>query len=167
MGTESTSRSQATCVYVAYGVEVLDLRWIPPSVEVVIVHNDERLRDVRGDAARVTHIQSATNVGFGAGVNLAVPRATGSRLVVVNPDTELTGEHWDALVDGDPLEIRTVPLVDKVGSPAVVMARHFTPVTLVASGLRLRQLHAADGSLVASSGRAPSARRPGACATGG
>lgn len=129
----------ATCVYVAFGIDALDLSWLPSGVEVIVVHNDDNLASINGPV-NVVHIRPGRNVGFGAGVNLAAARASGDRLVVVNPDTRLTASHWRALTEGDGSDLRTIPLNDGHGDPTVVMSRHFTPARLLVSALRLRRL---------------------------
>ena len=52
--------SAATVVYVAYGVETVDLDWLPKGTPVVIVHNDDRF-DRGSVRAGVTHVDSGGN----------------------------------------------------------------------------------------------------------
>src|SRR4051812_9413167 len=91
----------ATAVYVAYAIDRLDVGWLPDDTPVVVVHNDDRLpEDAVGGA--VTHVRPGGNVGFGAGVNAALPYVATDRVVLLNPDTELRDVHWRALTDAGP-----------------------------------------------------------------
>jgi GT2 family glycosyltransferase len=126
-----------TAVYVAYATSALDLSWIPEHERIVVVHNDDVLD--RGLLARddVIHVDAPGNVGFGAGVNLALPHVEG-RVVLCNPDAELTRAHWDALTEGvGPLDVVTVPLVDGDGAPTSVVSAYPTPLSHLVSAYRL------------------------------
>ena len=93
----STVRSGgATVVVVAYGVNALLLDWVPATVPVVVVHNDDLLTVSSVDHPAVTHLFPGTNVGFGAGVNAALERVTTSRWCFAIPISEpifSTGLH--------------------------------------------------------------------------
>lgn len=131
---------QATALYVCYGTKSLDMSWIPDSVEVVVVHNDELLSEASCAHARVTHLHPGANLGFGAGVNLALPQIKGSRLVIINPDTALTRQHWDRLTDGTPEEVLVVPLIDASEGPTSVISRYPTAIVALLNGFRAGRL---------------------------
>jgi N-acetylglucosaminyl-diphospho-decaprenol L-rhamnosyltransferase len=128
------SRS-ATVVYVAYRSPCLNLTWVPAGTDIVIVHND-RILDPAGYPT-ASHIVNRTNVGFGAAVNQAAARATGSRLILVNPDTCLQPGHWEALSHAMADEVVTVPLKQADGTPTSVVNPYPTLFSLVATGWRL------------------------------
>ena len=131
---------QATAVYVAYRTSAIDLRWIPESDDVVIVHNDRSLDPARCDHPNVRHVFTDENVGFGAAVNRALPDVRSSRLVLVNPDTSLGHEHWDALATGPPEEVRTIPLLDSAGRPTSVISPYPTAISLALTAWRIGRL---------------------------
>jgi GT2 family glycosyltransferase len=130
-----------TAVYVAYATRTLDLSWLPADAHVVIVHNDAALdRDslCRDD---VLHVEAPGNVGFGAGVNLALPHITTDRVVLCNPDVALTPEHWEALTKSvGRSDVVTIPLVDDDGVFTSVANRYPTPFSHIVSGYRLGRL---------------------------
>lgn len=126
-----------TAVYVSYGIGRLDLGWIPEDAEVIVVHNDGSLDPRSVVRPRVRHLFSPGNVGFGAGVNLALAQVTTDRVVVCNPDTELRPEHWSALVDAGPDEVVTVPLVGGDGRPTSLVNRYPTPASLSLTAWRV------------------------------
>ncbi len=126
----------ATAIYVAFRTRTIDCRWIPDSAPVIVVHNDCTFDRETLDRPRTLHLDSPTNVGFGAAVNRAVSAATTERIVLCNPDTVLTPEHWFAL-DGDADEVVTIPLVDDSGAPTSVVAPYWTPLALAGTSLRL------------------------------
>jgi N-acetylglucosaminyl-diphospho-decaprenol L-rhamnosyltransferase len=130
----------ATAVYVCYGTTSLDLSWIPGTVEVLIVHNDGLLAEDSCDHPRVRHLYPGGNIGFGAGVNLALPEVEGSRLVIVNPDTTLSAAHWDALAAGTPDEIVVVRLIDSSGRPTSPVNRYPSPLVALLTGFRAGRL---------------------------
>jgi GT2 family glycosyltransferase len=131
---------QATALYICYGTTSLNLTWIPDSVEVVVVHNDELLAEASCAHRRVRHLYPGTNIGFGAGVNLALPQVEGSRLIIVNPDTALRREHWDGLAGGAPEEIVVVPLVDASERPTSLINRYPTATVALLTGFRAGRL---------------------------
>jgi N-acetylglucosaminyl-diphospho-decaprenol L-rhamnosyltransferase len=127
----------STAVYVAYATRTLDLSWIPEHERVVIVHNDDLLDRQSLGRHDVIHVEAPGNVGFGAGVNLALPHVEG-RVVLCNPDVELTPAHWAALTDHvQPADVVTVPLVDGDGTPTSVVSAYPTPVSHLLSAYRL------------------------------
>jgi hypothetical protein len=127
----------ATVVYVAFHSPAIDVRWIPDDVQVIIVVNGGERPAVRPADRRVTWIEPDANLGFGAGVNLAASDATGDRLVLVNPDSELRPEHWGPLASGAPDEVVTIPLSSH-GVATTVVSRYPGAFQHVAGALRLR-----------------------------
>ncbi len=123
----------ATAVVVAYGVDALDLAWVPKDVPVVVVHNDDQLPDTGCNHPRVRHVHPGTNLGFGAGVNLALRQVTTDRVIICNPDVALQHAHWQALAAGAEHDIVTVPLVDPSGTPARVVVPYPTPVGVLST----------------------------------
>ena len=127
----------STAVYVVYSTRTLDLDWIPDDARVVIVHNDASF-DRASPERDVVHVDAPGNVGFGAGVNLALPHASGERVVLCNPDLSLGPAHWPALTsDVSEDSVVTVPLRDSTGAPTSVCSRYPTPLTHLVSGYRL------------------------------
>ncbi len=129
--------SRSTVIYVAYGVETLDLRWIPHDTAVIVVHNDERLPEAACGHASVHHIHTGSNVGFGAGMNRALGSVFTPRVILCNPDTGLTRAHFDALDDGDDHTIVTIPLVEADGVPNAVVNPYWTVPAFLATAWRL------------------------------
>lgn len=126
----------ATAIYVVYRTETLDCGWIPDSAPIIVVHNDRTLDRDALSHDRITHLDSPTNIGFGAAVNRALALAATERVVVCNPDTVLTTEHWLGL-HGASHEVVTVPLVDDRGVATSVVAPYWTPLALAGATLRL------------------------------
>lgn len=139
--------SDITVVYVAYATTALDLAWLPASVPIVVVHNDRSLQPSSCDGTSVTHVMSPLNVGFGAAVNVALEHVKSERVIVCNPDTVLTGEHFAALASGTPDEILTLPLVDGRGSPTSVVNRYPTPTSLLLTGYRVGRFFRREGAV--------------------
>jgi GT2 family glycosyltransferase len=84
----------------------------PPSssYEVVVIDNasvDGTVERLRSRFGSVRVIGLAENVGYGAAVNRAVPATSGSHLLFLNPDTEVTEGALAALLD---MARRTQPL---------------------------------------------------------
>ena len=129
-----------TAVYVAFRTRVLDLGWIPDDAAVVVVHNDRELDPGSCRHPGVRHLFPASNLGFGAGVNLAAAAVSSGRLVVCNPDTLLTRAHWEALTAAEPDEVVTVPLVDAAGRPTSVVNRYPTFLSLLGTAYRAGRL---------------------------
>jgi hypothetical protein len=124
-----------TVVYVAYGVDAIDLDWIPAGIPVIVVHNDDRLdRAVRPG---LTHVEAGANIGFGAGVNLALQTVHTQRVVICNPDLTVTPAHFASLASGSPDEIVTLPVVDNDGGPTPTVTRYPTPAAHVLTALRV------------------------------
>jgi N-acetylglucosaminyl-diphospho-decaprenol L-rhamnosyltransferase len=127
----------ATVVTVTYKTEAVDLTWIPESAPILIVQNDSLFR-----ADSVTHpnaklIGTSTNVGFGAAVNEALLLVRTPRLILVNPDTKLTDEHWGHLSQAADDEVVVVPLNDAEGTPTSVVSAYPTPASLLLTALRV------------------------------
>lgn len=135
-----------TVVVVAYATTTLDLSWLPNEVPVVVVHNDDQLRDDALERDHVAHLRPTSNIGFGAAVNLAVATINTDRVVLVNPDVALTREHWTALAVEADDEVRTVALVDDDGPTSVVSA-YPTALSHLAGGYRLGRLAGRDSAL--------------------
>ena len=137
-GTAVDPGHDLTVVYVAYGVDAIDLDWIPSGVPVVIVHNDERLEPPRRPGTSSLH--PGTNLGFGAGVNHALAVVRTERVVLCNPDTELRPIHFDALAAAPAADAATISLVEPDGTPNAVVSGYWNPVAFVATALRLGRL---------------------------
>jgi N-acetylglucosaminyl-diphospho-decaprenol L-rhamnosyltransferase len=129
--------NDATAVYVVYRTPHLDLAWIPDGVRVVVVHNDQSLDPDTCRHANVHHVIATANEGFGAGVNLALPFVETRRTVLVNPDMELTRQHWDALASGSRDEVVTLSLVDRDRQPTSMVNRYPGPAEVVLMGYRV------------------------------
>jgi len=128
---------QSTVMIVAYGIDRIDLAWIPPTTPVVIVHNDEALSENACDHPMVTHLWPGRNLGFGAGMNRALDAAVTPRVILCNPDTELTEHHFAALDRGDERTIVTVPLVESDGTPNAVVNPYWSVPAFVLTAFRL------------------------------
>jgi len=127
----------STAVYVVYATRTLDLDWLPEDARVVIVHNDSSF-DRTSLTRDVVHVDAPDNVGFGAGVNLALAHVDGPRVVLCNPDLRLAGTHWHALTaSADEDAVVTVPLRDDTGAPTSVCSGYPTPLSHLVSGYRL------------------------------
>lgn len=137
--TASVTAGQASvaAIFVAYGIEELDLSWIPTDVAVHVVHNDSILDPESVRHPGVRHHVMSRNIGFGAGMNVAAKVTDAHRLVMCNPDTVATPEHWNALASGDAQEITCIAQVDRAGYPTSVVNRYPTPLAQIATGLRL------------------------------
>ena len=133
-------RSNATVVVVVYGVDGIFLDWVPVTVPVVVVHNDDLLPTTAVEGPAVTHLFPGTNVGFGAGVNAALERVTTPRVVLCNPDIRAGPQHWAALQSDDPRELVVVDQVDAEGRPASTVNRYPTPAAAVLTALRVGRI---------------------------
>lgn len=127
----------ATAVYVLYGTNRLDLDWLPDGVPVICVHNDRRLAPEAIVRPGVEHVFCEDNIGFGAAANRAMSKVCTDRVVFLNPDTELTVKHWEALVCAGEDQIVTIPLVEPDGTPTIVSSSYPTPLGLVLAAYRL------------------------------
>lgn len=127
----------ATVITVAYGVEDIDLAWVPDDGVIIVVHNDELLP--RGAIAhpRVTHLHPGCNLGFGAAVNLALDLVVSDRVILCNPDTALSPEHWSALVDARSDEVVTIAQDGADGTPTSVVNGYWNPLAFTGTALRL------------------------------
>jgi hypothetical protein len=127
----------STAVYVVYATRTLDVSWISDDATVIVVHNDDAF-DRTSLSRSVIHVDAPGNVGFGAGVNLALPHVTGDRVVLCNPDLVLTPAHWHVLAAGvTEDDVVTVPLIDETGAPTSTCSRYPTPFSQLATGYRL------------------------------
>ena len=124
-----------TVVYVAYGIDRLNLDWIPGETSVVIVHNDERL--ATPERPGTVSLRPGANLGFGAGVNRALEVVTTPRVLLCNPDTRLAPAHFTALAGAPPDDVAAVPLVEPDGTPNSVINRYWHPMAFTATALRL------------------------------
>lgn len=138
--------ASAGVVVVAYATTTLDLAWLPSEVPLVVVRNDDQLSDAAVHHPNTRHLRPGTNVGFGAAVNLAAATIDTERIVLVNPDVELTPEHWPALASGEANEVRTVALVDDDGPTSVVSA-YPTPLSHLVGGYRVGRFAGRDSTL--------------------
>lgn len=130
----------ATVIYVSFNTPSIDLSWIPADGVAVVVHNDDSLAPETCDHPKVIHVRPGHNVGFGAGVNLGLERATTERVILCNPDTVMRPEHYRALATGKPAEIITVPMVDDHGRPAGMVSPYWTPLTLLGAAHRVGRI---------------------------
>lgn len=127
-------------LYVAFGVDHLDLSTIQPGSPIIVVHNDNLLDPETerstgpAKSSRVLHLQGHGNVGFAAGANLGVQHVLTSRVIFCNPDTSLHDEHWSALTNATPDEVVSVPMVDDAGRPASVVNSYPTALALALTG---------------------------------
>jgi N-acetylglucosaminyl-diphospho-decaprenol L-rhamnosyltransferase len=135
----------ATVIYVAFRTPSLDLSWIPTDGRVVVVHNDRSLDPASCAHPSVEHVLNDANVGFGAGVNRALPLVGTGRVILCNPDTVLNPAHWDALATGSVEEIVTLPLRQPDGRPTSVVNRYPTPLSLVLTGWGVGRLFPRGG----------------------
>jgi N-acetylglucosaminyl-diphospho-decaprenol L-rhamnosyltransferase len=137
----------AAVVVVAYGVDALDFDVLPPTCELIVVHNDDRLGEeqVRSGQARVTHLYPGSNIGFGAGVNSAVRTTIASRVILVNPDARVGRCHIDALMGGDANEVVTVPLQNESGTIEGTVNPYPGPVAVILSVWRVGRFFSRDG----------------------
>ncbi len=132
----NSNDTTASVAVVAYNNSHIDLRWVHSSAEIIVVHNDDVPVDVQATAP-IRHIHSGGNVGFGAAVNAAARATSATRLIMANPDLELTAEHLELLTTADPDTVVTVPLVDRAGAPTSVVNRYPSALVLLLSGYRV------------------------------
>ena len=135
----------ASVIIVAYGVDTLDLGWVPNAAPVLVVHNDTLLSE-SGCRRGCHHIFPGSNIGFGRGVNLALKDVTTSRVIICNPDTVLSAIHWDALVEAEENEVVTIPIVDGNGA-AKASAFPYPSPTLLVLGVTRAIKAAPEGTL--------------------
>jgi N-acetylglucosaminyl-diphospho-decaprenol L-rhamnosyltransferase len=127
---------------VLYRTDAVDLSWLPDDVPVVLVHNDDREVRVVDEAhgREVVRVEAGGNAGFGGGVNLALPHVRTARIVLVNPDASLQRHHWPLLAGATDDEVVTLSLRDASGGATSVANRYPTPMSLLATALRLGRL---------------------------
>ncbi|PPK93892.1 GT2 family glycosyltransferase [Kineococcus xinjiangensis] len=128
---------QSTLVVVAFGHRTIDLSWVPAHAPVVVVHNDDSLAELVCASPFLTHVRPGRNLGFGAGVNAALPHVRTERVVLANPDMAVTAAHWSLLDDGGADDVITVPQQDLTGTPNSVVNRYFSAAGLLASAWRV------------------------------
>jgi len=78
------------------------LRTHSPDAEIIVVDNlssDGTLDHIRQQYPRVRAVSAGRNGGFGAGANSGARLATGTRLVFLNPDTEVETGWLDPLLE--------------------------------------------------------------------
>ncbi len=136
-GVSSTEMIRSSVLIVAYGIESLDLAWVPPTVEVLIVHNDDRLDRAACVHPNVRHLGSGHNIGFGAAMNVALAETHTERVILCNPDTRLDRQHFDALDSGDDSTVLAIPLVEADGTPNAVVNPYWSVAAFVATAFRL------------------------------
>jgi GT2 family glycosyltransferase len=145
---DSACEPLASVIVVAYGVGEVDLSFLPGDAQAIVVHNDDSLPESAfGAAGEVTHLQPGSNLGFGGGVNLALERARGRRVILLNPDAVITRSHYDFLAGLGPDEVGTVAQVDQLGRPGSVVSRYPTAQSLVLTALRVGRLAPRGGRL--------------------
>lgn len=137
-----------TALFVTYGLDTLDLSWVPASVPVLVVHNDNCLAPpaVRGHPD-VVHLHPGRNLGFGQGVMFGLPHVDTDRVVLCNPDVVLGDAHWSALQTPERLDIVTIPLIDADGRRTVVASPYPGPAATCLTGLHLGRLAPRGGRL--------------------
>ena len=107
---ESTSGPRLSVILVSYNTRQMTIDCLGTllqelggnSAEVLLVDNasiDGTAAAVREAFPRVTVIESATNLGFGGGNNLAMQQAKGQYLLLINTDAFPRPGAIDALVD--------------------------------------------------------------------
>ncbi len=139
--------SQSTVLVVAYGIDALDLSWVPSDTEVIIVHNDDRLDLGACEHPSSRHLWPGRNVGFGAGMNLALAEVTSERVLLCNPDTRLDPCHFEALDSADGSTIVAIPLLEEDGAPNAVVSPYWTVLAFVATAYRLGRFAPRGGRL--------------------
>lgn len=169
--SDARTTVDATVVYVAYGIEELDLAWIPDSTRVIVVHNDGLLRPAGMRHPAVESLHLGANVGFGAAVNAVMPLVSTGRLILANPDTRLGRVQFEALAAGGREEIITVNLRDDEGGPTAAVGAYPTPFTALLHAFRVGRWLPRTGRLrslaVRLLGRDGRAHRDGLAATSG
>ncbi|MGA2284269.1 MAG: hypothetical protein ABSH07_11490 [Candidatus Dormibacteria bacterium] len=136
-GVGSAALEPVTVVYVAYGVTAIDVAWLDARDAVVVVHNDDLLPVGAVATHNAADVVMARNVGFGAGVNAALDLVRTDRVIVCNPDTQLTADHRRLLASDDPDELVTVVLEDSRGEPTWAVLPYPGSLAAVAMGYRL------------------------------
>lgn len=130
----------ATAVVVAFGVSELDTSYLRREDHLIVVHNDGLLSPERVAHERTLHLDPGGNVGYGAGVNCALPYIRTGRTVLLNPDIEIDAEAWEALATARPDEVASIRLTDADGTSTSVVCPYPTPWSLLLAGLRVGRL---------------------------
>jgi N-acetylglucosaminyl-diphospho-decaprenol L-rhamnosyltransferase len=89
-------------------------RLVRPSLEVIVVDNASK--DGSADIVRETFpwvelVALDKNLGYAAGNNLGIEKATGDLVLLLNPDTEITQQALDAMIE----RLEQEPSVGAVG----------------------------------------------------
>jgi N-acetylglucosaminyl-diphospho-decaprenol L-rhamnosyltransferase len=145
--------NRSTVLMVTYGLSSIQLDWIPDDVDVVVVHNDDRLHPSSVRHPRARHLHPGRNLGFGAGMNLALSDVTTDRVILCNPDTRLAPLHFEALDNADDATIVAIPLVEDDGTPNAVVNPYWSVPAFFATAWRVGRFVPRD-----SRGRALAAR---------
>jgi N-acetylglucosaminyl-diphospho-decaprenol L-rhamnosyltransferase len=109
---------------------------VPTDYEVIVADNcstDGSAEMVESDYPWVKLIRCATNGGFAAGNNVAAGAATGSALLLLNPDTELTESIAPALqvLSANPeIGVLTIRALERDGTEQPCVGRFPTPLGL-------------------------------------
>lgn len=135
LGDAEPGDAGLTVVYVAYGVDRLQLDWLPAETPVVVVRNDDRLAPP--DRAGVVVVEPGANLGFGAAINRALALVETPRVLLCNPDTDLSRAHFDTMAASPADELVALPLVQPDGTANSVINGYWGPVAFVATALRL------------------------------
>lgn len=128
----------ASVVVVTYRTSHLDLRWVPPQFERIVIEHDDQLISV--DANGPVRRQTGPNVGFGAGANRGASMAVGRRLIFANPDVAVGPDTAEILAACGADDVATVALVDGDGRPTSVVSPYPTWFTLVLTAYRAGRL---------------------------
>ncbi len=127
-------------IVVSYGERSLRLDWVPQSVPVVIVHNDDLLSEDACGHPGALHLYPGDDIGYGRGVNLALDKISTARVVLCNPDTTLDRTHFASLASGRSDEVVTVPLVGSDGRPMASIVPYPSAALLVMGTMRTIRL---------------------------
>ena len=96
--------------------------------EIIVVDNasqDGSVEMMRAEFPDVSLIESQSNLGFGAGCNLAYGRSTGRFVLLLNPDAVLTDHAIDGLLD----IMRDMPRAGIVAPRLIDEDRSFQPAS--------------------------------------
>jgi len=103
--------------------------------EIIIIDNqseDETVKLIESHSQKVFLIKSRTNLGFSKAVNLAIKKATGKYIFLLNPDTKIIGNSLQKLYrfaqQNFPLGAVVPRLVNSDGRPQA-SAFHFPTIT--------------------------------------
>ncbi|MFN2462440.1 MAG: hypothetical protein ABR573_00885 [Candidatus Dormibacteria bacterium] len=139
------AKADISVIVVVFRNRGLDLGWLPEGVPLLIVHNDDRLDRESIRRTGVLDLHPGRNVGFGAGVNLALKEVHTSRVLICNPDTHLRPDHFAAMSTGLEREVIVVPIRDAEGRPTSIVSRYPTSLSMAVGGLRPGRLFPRGG----------------------